>query len=1029
MNESIYKKEILSLKQENEILREELSELKKNQVDLKTYPEISTRLFESLTEFLFQCDVTGKIFFASPGILTVLGFSQDEVAGKSIFDVIINPDEAVSLRSIFENGKKIKTAKISLEFRAIKRDGTNIFLEQTGYPLVDPDGNLSGYIGVARDITERKKAERELQESEERFRHLYEASFGGIIIHDKGIILEANEGLSFMTGYSREQLNGMNARDLFDYSFHTTLNEKILSGGGEAYEADGIRKDGTSYRLLVRGRQIPYHGRVVRVAELRDITERSGYEAILREKNKEFTRVNEDLQGALEELMVVQHELVSSEIKNRNIINGANEIIGVVKQGIILFVNASTDRILGYSPEEMINKNMANYIYPEDLNISKDYHEARIKGNITPDQYEIRMVRKNDQVIWVRVNASTFLWENESVSLVFISDITETKKTQTHLEQTRALLEAVILQSSLGIVIINVPGKFLYLANDAHFELLGSEKWKNGTSINEIIANKDWKELDSEDRIIMWEDLPIVRATKGEFTRNREIVLERRDGSRKILLVSATPVYDAKGDHIAAITTEMDITERKQMEVYLQTMNTFLGTVIQEAPFAMLIAAREDENWKVALSNREAEKINGSPFHMKSLTKDNYKTVIMTPERKILNLDEMFITEAIRGGKSIRDQELIVRGSDDKEIWINASCSPIRDDQGNILGAVATFPDITHMKQIEELLRQQNHELMAANEELVSVNEEIETINEELVHSQIELEKSQENYRKLAQELEERVGKRTEELMESMENLKRAQDHLVQSEKMASLGGLVAGVAHEINTPLGVSVTAASFLHDKTIELVQKYTGGSLLKTDLESFLSVAEESSSAVLLNLERAADLIQSFKLVSVDQSNEKMRTFNMKKYVDEVLLSLHSQYKRTGHSIRVSCPDNLELNSYPGVFFQIISNLVMNSLQHGFDGIEAGIITMDFVHQDQKLIFTYSDNGRGMNEYNLKRVFDPFHTTRRGKGGTGLGMHIVYNLVTRKLDGNIDCYSEEDQGTRFIIALPVNETNKNA
>jgi PAS domain S-box-containing protein len=258
-------------------------------------------------------------------------------------------------------------------------------------------------------------------------------------------------------------------------------------------------------------------------------------------------------------------------------------------------------------------------------------------------------------------------------------------------------------------------------------------------------------------------------------------------------------------------------------------------------------------------------------------------------------------------------------------------------------------------------------------------------------------------------------------LQESLETLKKTQNQLIQSEKMASLGGLVAGVAHEINTPLGISVTASSFLERKTKEIKELFDLNRLKRSDFKKFIEIGMESASSILANLNRAAELIQSFKQVAVDQTVEEKRVFGLKHYIDEVFISLRPRYKRTLHQISVNCPENIELNSYPGVFMQVLTNLVMNSLLHGFDKIEQGQISIEITDNIQTVTIEYRDNGKGMTDEQLAKIYDPFFTTRRGQGGTGLGMHIVYNLVTQSLSGEIECHSRLGEYTVFTITIP--------
>jgi signal transduction histidine kinase len=242
---------------------------------------------------------------------------------------------------------------------------------------------------------------------------------------------------------------------------------------------------------------------------------------------------------------------------------------------------------------------------------------------------------------------------------------------------------------------------------------------------------------------------------------------------------------------------------------------------------------------------------------------------------------------------------------------------------------------------------------------------------------------------------------------------------------LVALGGLVAGVAHEINTPVGVGVTASSFLEDQTKSFRERFEKNGLRRSDIENYLKLTQETSSMILSNLMRAAELIQSFKQVAVGQSGEEKRLFNMKAYLSSVLVSLHPKYRRSGHTITLTCPDHIEINNYPGAFSQIITNLIMNSLIHGFDGIEKGKIDIDVEIKEALLLISYRDNGRGMETDHLRKIYDPFFTTKRSHGGTGLGMHIVFNLVTQQLNGTIECSSRIGEGILFLIKIPVEMT----
>ncbi|MFA5940583.1 MAG: ATP-binding protein [Sinimarinibacterium sp.] len=257
---------------------------------------------------------------------------------------------------------------------------------------------------------------------------------------------------------------------------------------------------------------------------------------------------------------------------------------------------------------------------------------------------------------------------------------------------------------------------------------------------------------------------------------------------------------------------------------------------------------------------------------------------------------------------------------------------------------------------------------------------------------------------------------------EAVDSLRKTQAQLMQNEKMAALGSVVAGVSHEINTPVGVSVTAASTLQALSKGIGDKYAASTMTRTDLEQYLAAAQECSDIVLRNLQRAATLIQSFKQVAVDQTGGQRRQFEMRTYIDEVLLSMAPQLKRSPHSVEVTCPQSLNLDSYPGVIAQILINLIGNSLMHAFPDGRAGRISIAVSTQDDQVRLVYMDDGIGIPAASLPRVFEPFFTTKRGSGGSGLGLHIVYNLVGQTLGGTIEVASRPSEGMQVSILFPV-------
>lgn len=421
---------------------------------------------------------------------------------------------------------------------------------------------------------------------------------------------------------------------------------------------------------------------------------------------------------------------------------------------------------------------------------------------------------------------------------------------------------------------------------------------------------------------------------------------------------------------------ENEIVERKQAEDsfkrYEQIANSISDYMAFISPDYRYLAVN---NQFLEAFNLTREKVLNNP--VKDIVgEENFKVLTKPSVDKAL------------AGKEVKIQ-VWTKLSDSERRYMDVNYIPYRSAGGKITGVIILSHDITDYKEAEDEIR------------------------------------------KLNEDLEQRVEERTAELVkanadlqQSLELLEHAQDQLVQSEKMASLGGLVAGVAHEINTPIGVCVTTSSHLADSTNNYTRLYKENTLTRNDFEGFLNNVSECSDIIQSNLNRAADLIKSFKKVAVDQSSDEVREFILKEYLQEILQSLSHELKSHAHEIKLECPDNMRLCTHPGAVSQIVTNLIMNSIRHGFEGIKHGIIRITVYKDDDAIKISYSDNGVGLTQEASSKIFEPFYTTKRNQGGSGLGMHIVYNLITQTLGGNIVCQSVLNEGINFIIQFPVRE-----
>jgi PAS domain S-box-containing protein len=377
-----------------------------------------------------------------------------------------------------------------------------------------------------------------------------------------------------------------------------------------------------------------------------------------------------------------------------------------------------------------------------------------------------------------------------------------------------------------------------------------------------------------------------------------------------------------------------------------------------ESSMDMIIAVNIDGH--ITEFNKAAQKTFG--YSMEEVIGINIATLYDNPDESKMIMDDINKTGQFSG-------EITGRGKNGNIFPIIVSASVLLDSNGQTSGFMQVSRDITERKQAEQLKEQLINELKKTNEEL-----------------------------------------------------KKSQEQLVQSEKMASLGQLVAGVAHEINTPIGIGVTAASHFQEITENIVSLFENKTMKKSELERYFEDAKESSSLILSNLRRTGDLIISFKMVSSDQTSLVQRVFNMKLYLEDIILSLKPKLKHYPIKIEINCPDNIEIDSFPGAFAQVITNLIMNSLHHAYDKGQQGSININITLQNTTIIIKFIDFGRGIPHQNLKKIFDPFFTTSRGSGGTGLGLNIVFNVVNQTLKGSITCESTVGKGTTFILRIPV-------
>ncbi|TMO60933.1 sensor histidine kinase [Pseudoalteromonas aurantia] len=335
---------------------------------------------------------------------------------------------------------------------------------------------------------------------------------------------------------------------------------------------------------------------------------------------------------------------------------------------------------------------------------------------------------------------------------------------------------------------------------------------------------------------------------------------------------------------------------------------------------------------------------------------------------------------------------------------------------------------------LQDVSKNHNYNARAERSNIEEINILATNLNLMLARTQNQLERhkaDKQEIKQLNQSLEGKVNQRTialreanQELLNTLERMHQYQNQIVENEKMASLGQMVAGVAHEVNTPIGLGVTGSTLLRDKLSDIKTAFEQKSLTSKQLERFIGDGIENLDLIYRNLNRAADLISSFKRVAVSQDLELSSDVNITNLLTNIITAMKADIAVKQPVIDIQCADGLTISSKAGPLQQVFEQLISNSLLHAFKGIENNSIDINISRSNNQLSILYTDNGCGVPNSIRKRIFDPFVTTKRGEGGSGLGMHLVYNLVTQALNGNIALDEDYASGTRFIISLPLVE-----
>ncbi len=875
------------------------------------------------------------------------GYRQDEVVGRTGLELGLweRPDER---REIYTELQRRNQAR-SGEIRLRRKDGS--VLTALISARVVAVGQTRYILWGTHDVTERRRMEEALRESEEKFSKFF--ALGpepmAVVRYEDAAYIDVNEAWLRKFGFRREEVVGHTPQELDlweDFGQRRRVIEILdKEGQVDGLEACYKAKDGTRILADISAKMFDLAGTRCVLWDVHDITEKRNAEMRLRISEEKFSKAFHSSPDYM--------------------------TISRLSDGVVLDCNEAFERTTGYRRDEALGRSTL------DLGIWRLPEERARFTSILARQgwlrdFECTLYSRDGRELASRLTASTIEINGEQCAIGVVRDVGAQRRMEQELRASEEMFSTIFHQLPVAIAVTTrEEGRYLDI-NQAWLDQFGYRR--------EEVVGRTGRELD------FWVDQEDRAALADHLSRNpdflrREIPFRAKDG-RTILTECSGRVFRV-GEEDVVIWSAPDITERKRIEQALREGEEKFSAIFHRSPVALGLTSIPD---------------------------GRYLDVNETWERQFRYPRE----------------RMIGRTSLEIGLWLNS------DERRRLFDDLGVEPQVKnrevhfHRGDGAELLCELSGQVFELNGRKVLLWGAHDVSEHRRVQREIE---------ELNLKLEARVQERTAkleranaELGDALESLKLAQNELVRAEKLAALGSLVAGVAHELNTPIGNSVTVASTLLDKTQEFDRAVADGRLKRSVLEGYREDARTACELLLRSLSQANDLVSSFKQVAVDQASAQRRRFDLRLVVEEVSVTLAPMLKKTPFKLELDLADNVVMDSYPGSIGQVITNLVTNSLAHAFEGREQGLMQIKTWRRGLHMVeMTFTDDGAGISESDMKRVFDPFFTTRLGRGGSGLGLHIVYNLVTRVLGGRIQASSQLGVGTRFHVSLPMKAPDK--
>lgn len=955
----------------------------------------------------------GAYLDVNPAFERNAGCSRDEVVGHTPFALgFLEDTEAVRQQA----ARLLETGRLdNQEVRGIARDGTEHWTLYSSR-LVEIDGEAVA-LSMSVDISSQKAVEEALRESQESFTALFDLAPIPMAYCDEQDGYRAtrwNEAWYARFGYARADADRRSGADIGLWVSLSDREAYLAAAFGQG-DVSGMavqmrRQDGRVLQVELYGRFIRAGGRRLLVTAYVDVTEQRAAEAALRAR----------------------------ELWLRSLFEVSPVAVLVVDlQGVIRESNQRFLEMLERPQEEVVGHLYLDFVHPSHLELARQGVGRMLHDpELTVFSSERAYVRRDGSPLFGLLSARRVpaAGGGEDLLLVIISDISELRKVEAQRLESETKLQAVFNATPTAMIVSDVRRNYASVAaNDAwERQFLRRRSDVMGMTGAEMGL---WASIPDRDEILA----AIARDGRVDGVETR---LVRGDGVELVCRISARRV--TAGDAELLVMVQEDVTGLRQAEASLQSLNAELARQLAlsdavaraqsdfiadaaavgafESLLADLLNLSDSEYGFIGEVLNDAD---GAPYlKTHAITNiawdDDTRALYAQNAWQGLEFHNMatLFGAAIVGGEPVIAND---PATDPRRGGLPAGHPAMRSFLGLPIRAGG---QLVAMAGIANRPGGYDAALVAWLQPLLlTIGQMVEVRRSTLARRAAE-----EALRELNEALDARVQERTgaleranAELAGTLETLRRAQGELVRSEKLAALGSLVAGVAHELNTPIGNSVTVASTLVENSEAFVEEMAAG-LKRSVLLGYVDRSRKAAELLLSNLQRAANLVSSFKQVAVDQTSEQRRRFDVAEVIDEILAMLYPQLKKMPVTVRREIAPELVLDGYPGPFGQVVANLVNNATIHAFgDDSSQGLILISASAVPDGLRLVISDNGAGIPPEHIDRIFDPFFTTRLGQGGSGLGLNIVYNIVTGILGGRIHVESRVGEGTAFIVELP--------